>query len=187
MRTNGTPDKRRVVHHLRARTSESVGICRLTEVFDVADHPSKHWAAVSMGHPRRKASLTSGLSHCSQKGRVDLRPEKSSGRDFLPVPSVDSWDRLFMIIHHVLTELEILSEIHTMFLFHRQSLVSENVPRRLKTYDTVIAVTLDEHVGNRFPRPSITRNQLGNDIQEDYVDDQHNSICKPSKTHFADW
>lgn len=63
-----------------------------------------------------------------------------------------------MIIHHVLTELEILSEIHTVFLFHRQSLVSENVPRRLKTYDTVIAVTLDEHVGNRFPRPSITRN-----------------------------
>lgn len=34
-----------------------------------------------------------------------------------------------MIIYHVLTELEILSKVHAVFLFHHQSWISEKVPR----------------------------------------------------------
>ena len=91
------------------------------------------------------SSLTTNLGHGCEDGRVYLSKKQDSRRDFLE-PNV-SGELGFQSTnsYHILSQLQILGEVHAMF-------------------DRVVAVAFDHHIGNRLPGPCIPGNQFGNDV-----------------------
>ena len=55
LRSDGTPDDRCVVHYFRTSAGEALSVVRITEVFDVAEHPAKYCEEIVSTHSRQPA------------------------------------------------------------------------------------------------------------------------------------